>query len=87
MHSKVRQKVAFKKLVVIYIWQKQSRDLGRKEGKRSTHETEIKAFIFYTLEKKERLGKIRNARRISMKYQFFLSNMVTNSKTLKLLIL
>lgn len=60
MHSKVRQKVAFKKLVVIYIWQKQSRDLGRKEGKRSTHETEIKAFIFYTLEKKERLGKIRN---------------------------
>lgn len=87
MHSRVRQKVAFKKLVVISIWQKQSRDLGRKEAKRSSYETDIKAFIFYTLEKKERLGMIRNAGRISIKYQFVLSNMVTNSKTLKLLIL
>jgi len=41
--------VAIEKLVVVTIWQKQSRYLERKEGKRSSNETKIRAFLFYTL--------------------------------------
>lgn len=41
--------MATENLVVITIWQKQSKDLERKEGKRSSNETKIRAFIFHTL--------------------------------------
>ena len=53
MHSTVTLKVAFEKLVVIFIWQKHRRDFGEKKSKRSSKKTDTKAFTFSTLKKKK----------------------------------
>ena len=48
MHSRATWKVAFEKLVVIFIWQKQSRDFGEKESKRSSKKPDNKIYILYS---------------------------------------
>lgn len=61
-------------LLMISIWQKQSRDFGENKDKRSSKKTDIKTCKFHSLKKKTRNQKI--SRRISRKWQFVLSNMI-----------
>lgn len=53
----VTLKLFFEMLVVISIWQEQSRDFGENKGKRSAKKTDIKIFTFHTLKKKKEIRK------------------------------